>query len=553
MPHILTYKYIPLSQPTNIRLVTLEKGSDDEPIQCQLTDVEFTQNTFYEAVSYEWGPRDRDKLIYLNGVPYMIRKNLYDALVHIRRSRWDRHLWIDALCINQNDISEKNCQLQMMGPIYSQAWDTLVWLGLARDDSDLAISHLNRIGLYGRGAALTLLGNEDKPYEKEMRAIVALCNRTYWQRIWVVQEVRLASQLTFYCGNKTIPGEIFYVARKRIQTATNPKITDLLQEIRESLASKVVGCRHLKDLPLKEWLIITRNSLSTDPRDKVYALVNLATDCRGSSNLIVDCSKPVSVSQVYKDVIKVCCADKNTCQPVYDVFDLSQVLQRALNIHLESVRLTAHDTEPVWVCGIFSAQITSFGRDRRSIQYYELYPKNIFEGENMAWYAKAINCILAPDAAKSMKIITKRRYSDPTTPVQTVDDIAIAASPGILTELQSMRLKQPLKDRQLQGKPFQCSGQDCSGFAPTDAELGDKICRFPGSRIGLVFRQLVDRADGWRLVGRAIMDERFQISEHETERFWRGNPSDPSTVSFGLENAWYLRLNMVTLQRLTAD
>jgi hypothetical protein len=280
----------------------------------------------------------------------------------------------------------------MMGRIYHKAWDTLVWLGPAGDNSDLAISHLGRIGLAGPGATSTLLSNKSVPYEGEMKAISALCNRTYWQQIWVVQEIRLATQLTFYCGKKTISGESFSLAGKRIQNATNLKIANLLQEIRESLASKMVDYRHLKNLKLKEWLVKTRNSLSSDPKDKVYALVNLATDCRGNSNLTVNCSKETSVSQVYKDVLKACCTDAIAHRPVHDVFDLSQVLQRALNTPLESVRLTTGDTDPIWICGIFSAQMTSFRRDRKSITYHELYPKNIFEGESTAWYAKLLQC-----------------------------------------------------------------------------------------------------------------------------------------------------------------
>src|SRR4030081_1831298 len=92
------FKYSPLCQPTDFRLVTLKQGSHDEPIRCWLSNYQFDQNICYEAVSYEWGPREDHKVIQLNGVPHMIRKNLYDALVHLRRSRWDRHLWIDAIC-----------------------------------------------------------------------------------------------------------------------------------------------------------------------------------------------------------------------------------------------------------------------------------------------------------------------------------------------------------------------------------------------------------------------------------------------------------------------
>jgi hypothetical protein len=556
MSPVPTFQYTPLCRAREIRVVTLMQGSGDDPIHCKLENVDFTQR--YEAVSYEWGPRGDKEYIYLNDIPFMIRKNLYDALRHYRRSRWDRVLWIDALCINQKDKPEKNKQLRMMGTIYSQAWDTLVWLGLARDDSDLAISHLKKIGLNDQDASLAMIGSREEPHKRAMRAVLALCDRTYWQRIWVVQEIRLARQITICCGNKTIAGETFMLAGKIIQSAFNIKITRLLQQIGDGLASKIMDYSQFRDLRLKDWLITTRESKSSDPKDKVYALVNLATDCR-SSGLRLDCSTTVSVSQVYKDVLTVCGVEKLTHKPVYDVFDLSQELQRALNTTSESIQLTEKDSEPIWICGVFSAQITSFQDDRRAAWNHELYPKNISEGDNISWSTKSASCILNPDSSKFMEIIRKRRHSDPKAPVQIINNITIAASPQVieldevLMELQAMCRKLKLKDSQHRGKPFRCGGQDCTGYAPTEAEIGDKICRFPGSRIGLVFRQLVDRDDSWWLVGRVIMDKRFKISEKDIRNFWRGDPWDPASVSFGCDDAWYLKLNMVTLQRLTAD
>jgi hypothetical protein len=64
-------------------------------------------------------------------------------------------------------------------------------------------------------------------------------------------------------------------------------------------------------------------------------------------------------------------------------------------------------------------------------------------------------------------------------------------------ELQAMCRKLKLNDSQHRRKPFCCGEQQCTSYAPTEAKVGDKICCFPGSRIGLVFRQLVDRDDCW--------------------------------------------------------
>lgn len=554
---ISSFPYEPLNRHTEIRVVTLESGSKDDPVRCKIKNVDFTHR--YEAVSYEWGPVGDTECIYVNGLPFMIRKNLHDALRHLRRSRWARDLWIDALSINQKDISEKNKQLRMMGTIYSQAWDTIVWLGPDRDDSNLAISNLKRIGQNSHNSRLVVTGDHGELYETEMRAVSALCSRTYWRRIWIVQEIRLTHQFTIYCGDKTIPGETFSLAIKIIKDASNERACPLLREIGDSFASKVVDYSQYQDLRIKDWLIRTREFLSSDQRDKVYALVNLATDCRGSNRFILDCSKTVSVSQVYKDVLKACCVDKLTRKPTYDIFDLSQEIQRALNTSSQTVQLTEADNDAIWICGIFSAQITSFQSDKTVSWSHDLSPKNISEGSNTAASTTSSNCFLNYDAGKSMTIIHKRRHSDAQAPVEIINDITIAPAPQMiqledaLIELQAMCQSLNLKDSQYRSKPFRCSGQDCTGFAPSDAEIGDRICRFPGSRIGLLFRHPEHRDDSWRLVGTVILEKRFKISDNDMQNFWRGNPEHPESTSFGSDDACYLQLSMVTLQRLTAD
>jgi Heterokaryon incompatibility protein (HET) len=59
----------------------------------------------------------------------------------------ERQFWIDALCINQEDVSERNHQVRMIGKIYSQAQGIVAWLGRARNNSDPVMRHLNSIGV----------------------------------------------------------------------------------------------------------------------------------------------------------------------------------------------------------------------------------------------------------------------------------------------------------------------------------------------------------------------------------------------------------------------
>ena len=58
-----------------------------------------------------------------------ITKNLSNALVSLRRPYESRLLWVDALCINQDDVEERSQQVSIMGRIYKEARMVLVYLG----------------------------------------------------------------------------------------------------------------------------------------------------------------------------------------------------------------------------------------------------------------------------------------------------------------------------------------------------------------------------------------------------------------------------------------
>jgi hypothetical protein len=136
-------KYKPLWWLDEIRLIILEPGSSSDPIRCRLIHTELGLQD-YEALSYEWGTSAKDLEISINGEPIRVRRNLHSALWHIRTQR-ERLLWIDALCINQADVSERNHQVCLMGRIYSQAENVVVWLGPAANDSDLAMDALKQL------------------------------------------------------------------------------------------------------------------------------------------------------------------------------------------------------------------------------------------------------------------------------------------------------------------------------------------------------------------------------------------------------------------------
>ena len=180
------------------------------------------------ALSYTWSSPNQVDLISLNGHPFTIRRNLYLALSAIARhiqgftlkkdeahkpesqQHWDiriksdalspgewRYFWIDAICINQDDIQERNHQVQMMGDIYGNAVFVMVWFGPNLDDSFQHISTWNphKTDLYD------LFNHQDLPGKNFLDAFFGAA---YWRRVWIVQEFVLARTLLFISDSRRL-------------------------------------------------------------------------------------------------------------------------------------------------------------------------------------------------------------------------------------------------------------------------------------------------------------------------------------------------------------
>lgn len=129
------FSYSETLDENTIRLVTIESDGIDsnEPVRCKVTSVPL-KDAFFFALSYEWSEQQPTRIIFLNGKPFEVRCNLFSFLQAAPKSYLngpDCGLWIDAICIDQSNIEEKNQQVRMMGSIYSQALRVLVWLGLS--------------------------------------------------------------------------------------------------------------------------------------------------------------------------------------------------------------------------------------------------------------------------------------------------------------------------------------------------------------------------------------------------------------------------------------
>ncbi|APA14535.1 hypothetical protein sscle_13g093050 [Sclerotinia sclerotiorum 1980 UF-70] len=309
---ISTFEYQPLNpdQLKAIRILVLSGGCGDIPIESSLLHIDLRAPSVtvkYEALSYEWKEvSSDDPFILVNGCKFRIRKNLYDALIQLRFVDKDRYLWIDALCIDQTDHLERNSQVHIMQKIYRKAQGVILWLGPAKDDSDLAIEIL-QIMETTRIGERQIVESTNKSRIAWRAALLAFCQRPYWCRVWIMQEICLGREYIVHCGGKSILGNTFDESFKKL--ARSRGRGDAWNDaVKETLAVRHITmfrywAQRGQLFRLGQCLNICLDDfIATEPRDFVYGIRGLVSDC-GNDELVPDYQKPLK--HVFFDTVPI--------------------------------------------------------------------------------------------------------------------------------------------------------------------------------------------------------------------------------------------------------
>ncbi|KAF4625838.1 hypothetical protein G7Y89_g12324 [Cudoniella acicularis] len=284
------FEYRPIDTSVDgIRLLFLDPAeSSSASVNCRLRHVTFAQKPRYEALSYTWGDDTVRRGIMIDAMIFGVGQNLFDALIHLRHPSEERVLWIDAICINQSDVPEKNQQIGIMPFIYMRAQTVLVWLGVLDQRTEQQWSLDENIVKKG-----TFFNQDD--YNALLRT---LCDSPYWKRVWIIQEVGLARRLVVHYGTYKTEWSTFI---QSIRTS---------EELQDSLPvrlQKQLDEKYSNGHKLQALIETHRDSLCKEPRDHIYGFVGLAVDCQ--EGFPMDYGK--SLYEVWKDVIRF----KNASQP----------------------------------------------------------------------------------------------------------------------------------------------------------------------------------------------------------------------------------------------
>jgi hypothetical protein len=288
------FQYEPLDRSTNsFRLCTLLPSRQGTAVECKLTHKTISKlSRQYCALSYTWGNPADQKCIRINGKEFFVRQNLLLALDAVRTTDEEQLIWIDAICIDQKDISERNYQVSMMGEIFGNAKKVLSWVGPAADDSDRLLEIAEKY--YGRQSCVTKEdGSAIAPNPPKVEKDVALVafklfsQRDYWRRAWIRQEIVLSNDLTIYCGSKSVAGWNVLVLAWLLYTEEDVwenQVSDL--HISRSKMHRHDGTRR----PMERLEDIVRRygrSECHDRHDKLFALLSLACDTFEKTGTIV--------------------------------------------------------------------------------------------------------------------------------------------------------------------------------------------------------------------------------------------------------------------------
>ncbi|KAK4452764.1 heterokaryon incompatibility protein-domain-containing protein [Podospora aff. communis PSN243] len=253
--------YRKLPSPRCIRLLRIHgrarvSGMSDPIITISLDIVDLDKAPLFDALSYTWGTavceelglflllptRETQNILSCDGIIIPIRPNLHDALDMLLDTKDETRadfIWIDALCINQQDSEERASQVRLMDGLYSRASSVIVWLGPADLTTPDALSALDKLAFLGRDAIP--LGYDDEQRAKasvshirtddllnqevhtlklgiepitlhEWLSLIVFFSRPYFSRVWVIQEVTLARHILMICGRQQVGWESLIAA-----------------------------------------------------------------------------------------------------------------------------------------------------------------------------------------------------------------------------------------------------------------------------------------------------------------------------------------------------
>ncbi|KAL8702186.1 MAG: hypothetical protein Q9201_004541 [Fulgogasparrea decipioides] len=319
------YAYEEAIDSEHFRVLVLHNAREHEPLRCSLEtlaiNTEASNENVYEALSYVWGSTEGMQHIICDGRRLPITQDLETTLRHLRDESVPRRLWIDQICINQEDLDERSTQIRNMGNIYRSAERVVAWLGEGSQSSDRAIQFAQElfeaIAAFERSYPGELLPRSDfgKPLKPtnyslppadgdEWLQFSDFASRKWFSRLWIVQEAALNENVTLQCGGSYLSWVLFEQLSAQIKR--HPSLTFQVYQEWNPGAVLVGLMSLLKDArgetQLEDVVNMLAHQQASDPRDYIYAALSLARKS-DAQHVIPDYKR--STASVYTDFTRL--------------------------------------------------------------------------------------------------------------------------------------------------------------------------------------------------------------------------------------------------------
>jgi hypothetical protein len=300
----MSFVYEPLPQPEleghgdSFRLLYLQPGHGQDPVCCSIKTHQVANAPPYETISYCWGDITQKGCIQCGDSTLEVTTTIIDALRHLRRSEGlPRLLWIDQICIDQQDLRERSYQVSMMRLIYYSADRTIVWLGVADNKTEMAFHSVTRLAqvranlIESKVEYVRIPNNEPllKQYglpevtdqDKELSAFVYLLQQPWFERVWVIQEVAVSKSTIVVQGRfetswKDFAAAVYLLSELRLTPTLNSLDTHMEHVVfTEGVRGSVESGQFIK---LRFLIVLFRYAKATDARDKIYGILGLSDD-----------------------------------------------------------------------------------------------------------------------------------------------------------------------------------------------------------------------------------------------------------------------------------
>ncbi|KAE9378667.1 HET-domain-containing protein, partial [Stipitochalara longipes BDJ] len=280
--------YEPLEGPDSIRLFIIEPGAFDDPIGGILVHATIKFEFPYLALSYVWGDQTSKVPISVNMQEFLVTKNLEMAIRRVRHPEKLSLYWIDAICINQDDLEERNQQVRIMRDIYSSASQVVVYVGEAGEGAAEAIK---LIRLLEEEIDSTL----PPPDSPDWDHFQDFFRRPWFTRVWVLQEVAVATEDPIVvCGEH----QLLWCTIDKVAQFYHRKgfVWSRAVKDRSYHVQVMSWCRdRTNKYSILDLLTMTERFQATNPRDKLFALYGLALEVEhpeAKEIFHIDYSKP---------------------------------------------------------------------------------------------------------------------------------------------------------------------------------------------------------------------------------------------------------------------